>query len=125
MPRIFALSRTNSSIEAAMRQADRQGLPRNQVRGRVRVRARIRFKVSIRTTLRCGALVFALPSAACVTSIPTLLCLHSIMSLAKALSGWLDCSHGVLLCTDRQSRRLDLLVRRCHKARPAPYRRDP
>jgi len=33
MPRIFALSRTNSSIEAAMRQADRQGLPRNQVRG--------------------------------------------------------------------------------------------
>ena len=32
LPRIFALSRSTSSIEAAMKQADKQGLPRNQVR---------------------------------------------------------------------------------------------
>ena len=33
LPRIFALSRSTSSVEAAMKQADRQGLPRNQVTG--------------------------------------------------------------------------------------------
>ena len=32
LPRIFALSRSKSSIEAAMRQAERQGLPQDQVR---------------------------------------------------------------------------------------------
>ena len=31
LPRIFALSRSTSSIEAAMRQAEKQGLPRDQV----------------------------------------------------------------------------------------------
>jgi hypothetical protein len=35
LPRIFALSRSKSSVEAAMRQAERQGLPQDQVRVRL------------------------------------------------------------------------------------------